>query len=292
MQEGDLNALVASIVTVPPALLIATNSRLNWSYRLLSTALLFLGLAKLVRVRFIVDAHVEPLLARLFWAHNLPVALAAIFAIVAYTIVALTLSTSRRFKVWAVVAATSATVAFLALFVANYGDHFRPYLSGGGIDSPGQAVAWAIPLVYVGVASGTVAFLGIRARLEVSPSLSTKLIGDALIVMGLLGLLYLVSKGGYVVVSTIDDQAKVLPALATVGLISFPASALFLALAVLLPGVTRMSDRIGMYVALKREGVPKSSPHLWRLAADESAAHQAIIDHADEAILGTPHTAK
>lgn len=131
--QGDLPAIICAIL-VPLALIDAVVTKRS-SRRIMALSLTLLLFGKLLRIRSIIDVHVEPVLADLTGAHNLPVLLAVLSVSLGYAGVAFVLTSRRIFLRVIVPLGIAALVASSGTFVSAYGDHYREYLSQGGVST-------------------------------------------------------------------------------------------------------------------------------------------------------------
>lgn len=288
MFAGDLAALAAGATTIIPGALIALGNWFPGRLRTLGLAVAAFGAGKFFRVRSVFDVHVEPFLAHTLGIHNLPVAIGVVLGLCAFALVVASLQQSpiQRGVTGSVTAVIS--LAFLALFAFGYGSRFLPYLSADGLDSPTQAAAWAIPLFFQGATSIVVLVLAAKALRTTHDSRLGRITSYALLLMGIMGQLYFLSKLVYLVLSTLEVAEHLLPLLSTLSFLSLPASIICLAAAVYVPTALHLGSRTRRYFALRAELVTTSPRKLWHLSADPEETHRAIIDHADSVILDGP----
>lgn len=293
MLEGDLLALFISVVIIPAALLIAVFAKTVES-RVMALSLAVLVTGKLWRVRSVVDVHIEPWMAAVFGIHNLPVLIAALVVVAGYCGVAFA-TVPRRFF-WRGILPLAVVLSIVTLFAfrSAYGDAFSPYLSQGGLHSFAEGLAWTLPLLVVLVASLAIVPPAYGAWRRGRSNAPARVAAGSTAALGILGICYVGSKGGYLIVATIDDNAASLDFLKTAGLVTLPLAFLSLGVAVFVPPLMRLSARIRRFLRLlATRRNPVLAPHLpfsdgrslWALSADPVRAHMAAVGAVDEVIL-------
>jgi hypothetical protein len=293
MLEGDPIALFISVVVIPAALLVTIFGR-SIENRILALSLAVLVTGKLWRVRGVVDVHIEPWLADHFGVHNLPVLFAALVVVAGYCGVAFAIAPRPTFWRWILPLAVVLSAITLLAYRSAYGEAFSPYLSEGGLDTTTQALAWTLPLLVVTAASIAIIPPAIEAYRQAHDNTPARVSALGVGALGILGIGYVVAKGGYLIIATIDDEAGVLPLLATAGLVTLPLAFLSLGIAVFTPPTMRLWGRNRRFVNLLRvRQDPAAGPHLpqqsttelWRLADRPVDAHMAVVNAVDAVIL-------
>lgn len=284
MLASSLSALVTFAVSVP-AYVLALRRGYTGTYRLMCLAVIGLGLAKLWRYRPIADVHIEPWMKQITGVHNLPIAMAATCAIVAYTSVllaAVTKRTARRNIGFAVIPAIG---AFWLCFTTSYGGAQSGRPASDGIDSAGQALSWALPLLIVSVVSAAVVTISVR-EIHLGPARSGLGVPHGLLLAGLGGLGYSLNKVVHVALSTIEAPGILIDAATLVGLIALPMSVVVLAITVYSPPVSELVNRLWRARRLIHIDQTLTHSAAWSIAADPQRAHEHVVDVSDDQIMG------
>lgn len=292
MLEGDYTALIAGLLTILPGGAIAASTWLPTRLRCLGGAVALLGCGKFFRLRGLFDVYVEPVLARIFHSHNLPVAFAVVSGLISFALVVGALLTTRRSRWGLAIFTIAACAIFVALGHAAYGDSFRPLLSADGLDTTDQALVWGSAMFFQGLTSTIVLVLALRAGNSPVDSGAGRATRLALIVMGIAGLAYFLSKIAFLILMTFDHAGTLAQSLLATSFVSLTLSALGLAFAVYIPAALALHSRFRRFQLLRQSAIRASKRRLWRLSRTPEATHRAIIENADRLILrGEPRTA-
>lgn len=280
---SGLSALGTFAASLPAWTLLARPSY-ALTYRLLCLAVGLLGLAKLCRFRPLADNHVDPWLYSLTGVYNLPIALAATCAVVAYSALLLAAVTSPRSRRTVVVTIALTLVVFWTCFALGYGGQAtggRP--STQGVDNAAQTLSWALPLVILTAVNLSIIIACTRA-LRRRNSAAGIGVPHALLAAGIGGLIYGLNKVFTVGLSTLSAPTVIIDTVTIIGLISLPSSAIVLAIVVYSAPLTDLLNRLWRYRRLRDTIGSLSRAEAWSISRDAQQTHETLIDAADKSI--------
>lgn len=280
---SSLSALGTFAVSVP-AYIFLFRRNYTWTYRILCLAIVFLGLAKLCRFRTIADPYVEPWLYGLTGIHNLPIAMAASCAIVAYTAVLLAAVSRTSTRVRIIIAVGVITLLFWVSFSIGYGTTASGRIASDGLDNPAQAVAWTLPLLLIVVVSSAVVAVSLR-EINLRPPKSGIGVPHGLIIAGIGGIFYSLNKVIHVGLSTIEAPNFLIGTVTFIGLIALPLSVLVLAVVVYSPPLSELANRVWRFRRLRSADNSLTTAAAWTMSADPLASHRFMVDVSDEEIM-------